>query len=783
MRSKIFTRFSLSAFIGIQIWIMYLMFSFPVLGINLQRDGNGNWVINELDTRNMAEPYLGLRIGDIITEINGLDTDDYKSVRQVRTIDQAEKIAYKRDGVTYEVTTENIPKISAIDLFALSGEAITLVIAFLLYRKTADSISARYLSLVFFNTAVIFISLCGSMRGDELARVLMGVSMQLLPIAFLHFLIIFFKEKGGIQLPVNNFKYLYLISALCFAIELNLYVPTEATYYIHKYITTLTMLIFISGITINLFILTSMFIKYRKVKSYLSTIIKTVWASLFVSFLPIAMFSFIPRIFYHMDLVDPFYMGWFILFFPITFAYLIMTKQLYDIDIVVRRIVFSVAIAIVPSLVITGIVKVLTLDDPKFTWERFLFFFIAATMIMAFSIYSFEYFTNKLMPVLFPRKHMLQNSIKQIARKLGFISSFREIKDIVLVDIVRTLDVYGGAVVFKYREMMEVISEGEIDTDTVERLVTADTLEHPDYTCFEIVRNDKYSCCLIMTKKRTGTLLGAEELQWLNMIISYLAVSLENVYLIRELMMKLQQMASQIQDEKVAKEFAWFRKLSFELQEKERQRIAADLHDSTLQDLFFLKRRLRTFMDKYGLTDEAVKQMNGFIEYIETINMTLRESCFELHPYLLKEIGLVRTIEKLIERESYTCKTALHFQAEQDEQIEELPMETKKHLFRIVQELITNAKKHAEADNVRIRLSASDKGLLLVYEDDGVGFDESQVKAKDVGSGGMGVEQIKSRIFHLNGRMKLQTSPGKGVRVRIELPAAGHSLESFESGA
>jgi two-component system sensor histidine kinase ComP len=476
-------------------------------------------------------------------------------------------------------------------------------------------------------------------------------------------------------------------------------------------------------------------------------------------------------------------MGWFILFLPLTFAYLIMTKQLYDIDIVVRRIVFSVAIAIVPSLVITGFMKVLTLNDPGFTWERFLFFFIAATMIMAFSIYSFEYFTNKLMPVLFPRKHMLQNSIKQIARKLGFISSFREIKDIILVDIVRTLDVHGGAVVFKYREMMEVISEGEIDTDTVERLVTADTLEHPDYTCFEIVRNDKYSCCLIMTKKRTGTLLGAEELQWLNMIISYLAVSLENVYLIRELMMKLQQMASQIQDEKVAKEFAWFRKLSFELQEKERQRIAADLHDSTLQDLFFLKRRLRTFMDKYGLTDEAVKQMNGFIEYIETINMTLRESCFELHPYLLKEIGLVRTIEKLIERESYTCKTALHFQAEHDKHIEELPMETKKHLFRIVQELITNAKKHAEADNVRIRLFASDKGFLLVYEDDGVGFDESQVKAKDVGSGGMGVEQIKSRIFHLNGRMKLQTSPGKGVRVRIELPAAGHSLESFESGA
>ncbi|WP_409342656.1 sensor histidine kinase [Paenibacillus sp. MBLB4367] len=477
-------------------------------------------------------------------------------------------------------------------------------------------------------------------------------------------------------------------------------------------------------------------------------------------------------------------MGWFILFFPLSFAYLIMTKQLYDIDIVVRRIVFSVAIAIVPSLVITGIVKVLTLDDPNLTWDRFLFFFVAATVIMAFSIYSFEYFTTKLMPVLFPRKHMLQTSIKQIAKKLGFVSSFREIKDIVLVDIVQTLEVFGGAVVFKYKDMMEIISEGDIDTAKVEELVKAGTPDHPDFTCFEIIRHDEYTCYLIMTMKRTNTLLGAEELQWLNMIISYLAVSLENIYLIRELMMKLQQMASQLQDEKVAKEFAWFRKLSFELQEKERQRIAADLHDSTMQDLFFLKRRLRSFVDKHGLTDEAVMQMNGFIEYIETINMTLRESCFELHPYLLKEIGLVQTVRKFVERESYSSSSGLHLQTGQEKRIEALPMETKKHLFRIVQELITNAKKHAEASSVRILLTASEEGLLLSYEDDGVGFDESRMKAKDIGSGGMGMDQIRSRIFHLNGRMKLATSPGNGLRIRIELPLAETSFgKAFESGA
>ncbi|WP_158606717.1 sensor histidine kinase [Paenibacillus ginsengarvi] len=397
--------------------------------------------------------------------------------------------------------------------------------------------------------------------------------------------------------------------------------------------------------------------------------------------------------------------------------------------------------------------------------------FIIVLIIQTIVLFSVEHMYTRLERFMFPRKHLLQAALKKISKDLMSTFSFRELKDLILLDIVNTLQVYGGAIVFKYRDSTEIISEGEIHQAEIERLIgQAYPEEHPDLMCFEINRHEEYTSFLVMTRKKSNTRLGLEEVQWLNLIISYLAVSLENVYLIRKLTDKLNSLASHLPGEQGSSDFNWFRKLSFELQERERVRIATDLHDTTMQDLFFLKRKLKAIGEKHALSPEVSDGIQSLIEYIEIINVNLRQNCFDLHPYLLQEIGLVRTIEKIVERESYSCPFQIRFDAVGVQMIERKDLEFKRHLFRIVQELLNNAKKHSEATLVSIRLTASMGYYVLHYRDDGVGFDPSKLAAPDIGTSGVGMEQLRSRILHMGGHLELAAAQGSGVDIRISFP-------------
>ncbi|MBP1992401.1 sensor histidine kinase [Paenibacillus eucommiae] len=339
------------------------------------------------------------------------------------------------------------------------------------------------------------------------------------------------------------------------------------------------------------------------------------------------------------------------------------------------------------------------------------------------------------------------------------------------MDIVQTLQVYGGAVVFKYAHNIETISEGDINNEEVEYLIEAGRFEdHPVYTFFEINHHEEYTSYLVMTRKRTNTMLGLEDKQWLNLIISYLAVSLENVYLIRKLTMKMQELAAQLPNEEAGEDFIWFRKLMFELQEKERVRIATDLHDTTMQDLFFLKKRFASIMNTLSLVPEQQAQFRSIIEFVEIINTNLRQSCFDLHPHLLQEIGLVQTIQKLVDRESYESSFEIQFDGDKAYSIENRDLDTKRHLFRMVQELITNAKKHSQASKVVIQMTTIGNSFKLLYEDNGIGFDERRMVTREIGATGIGMEQIKSRTLYLNGQFHLETSQGHGVNIQIMIP-------------
>ncbi|MNC32784.1 Sensor histidine kinase ComP [compost metagenome] len=316
-----------------------------------------------------------------------------------------------------------------------------------------------------------------------------------------------------------------------------------------------------------------------------------------------------------------------------------------------------------------------------------------------------------------------------------------------------------------------MITVGNVDQELAEKLIEEGLPENSFYTCFEITKQEDFTAYLIVTEKRTGTILGLEEIHWLQLILTYLAVSLENVQLIRMLDNKIQTLSSLVPREEDAENIRWFRKLMFSLQEKERVRIAMDIHDSTMQDLFFLKRRLQNIQGQHTLTKEGQEALDSAAEFIDMINAGLRQSCFELHPYMLRDIGLVEALNKLFHVERAVAEFKIDFTVTGIQQIEEQTLEIKQHIFRMIQELLNNAKKYSKASEIRFFLHYRKGSILLEYCDDGMGFQETRPVVREIGSSGRGLEQLKSRVQSLEGSYELDTSPGKGVRFSAQIPA------------
>src|SRR5207248_2902939 len=120
--------------------------------------------------------------------------------------------------------------------------------------------------------------------------------------------------------------------------------------------------------------------------------------------------------------------------------------------------------------------------------------FVGSMILVSTVLYAAEYLTTRLEPFLFPRKFILQSALKKISRNLGTISSFRKLKEIILVDIVNTLQVKGGAIVFRYKNDSEIICEGEIDATEIQQLANSSSLvNHPLYTCMEMNSHEEYT--------------------------------------------------------------------------------------------------------------------------------------------------------------------------------------------------------------------------------------------------------------------------------------------------
>lgn len=195
-------------------------------------------------------------------------------------------------------------------------------------------------------------------------------------------------------------------------------------------------------------------------------------------------------------------------------------------------------------------------------------------------------------------------------------------------------------------------------------------------------------------------------------------------------------------------------------QEIERKRIARDLHDSLGQIIASAYMHCQVIQAKHKDVDFSLP-----IELLQNAIKEYRAVSHNLMPPSLDENGFIESLSKLCTQTAASTPYTVTFKVNKDE--EEFAPEIKRELFRVVQELIHNAVKHAEGTTISVSLNIQDKVLTVDVEDDGRGFnpEEVMVKAK-----GIGLRNINARIHVLNGNFEIESRPGEGSRFRLIVP-------------
>jgi PAS domain S-box-containing protein len=206
------------------------------------------------------------------------------------------------------------------------------------------------------------------------------------------------------------------------------------------------------------------------------------------------------------------------------------------------------------------------------------------------------------------------------------------------------------------------------------------------------------------------------------------------------------------------------------IQEDERRRISQDLHDDIGQSMTALILSLKAIDSGIVAGRKNVgDQVKETIQNVDTVMKHIRQIFYQLRPPSLATVPLSEVIESLCS--SFALSTGLRVDFSSQEELPPIPDVQATALYRLVQEGLNNAVKHARAASVWVNLDYADGEISLSMEDDGHGFNPSQ----DAGQG-MGLQGLRERFLMLNGSFDIESAPDKGTRLYGSLPLTNHTL-------
>jgi len=219
-----------------------------------------------------------------------------------------------------------------------------------------------------------------------------------------------------------------------------------------------------------------------------------------------------------------------------------------------------------------------------------------------------------------------------------------------------------------------------------------------------------------------------------------------------------------------------------EVHEEARKKLARDLHDGPTQSVAAMAMRVnlaRRMLERNPAS--AGEELARIEELAHRTSKEIRHMLFTLRPLILESQGLGAALQAMAEKmiETFGQNVVVNIEAKMADQLE---MGKQGVIFYIVEEAVNNARKHANAPTISIRLGQLEPGIaLLEIADDGIGFDVQAVDTAYDQRGSLGMVNLRERAELVNGRLNIDSAPGKGTRVQVYIPLTEEAADRLHN--
>lgn len=751
-------------------YFSYVTFQSPLVGFSVKND-DGQWVVNTVYDNGWAynqEIYPE----DIIIQIDGVNPMENRQITKERVVRTAKSLSLlgsngvRKDlSVTYE---SEILQLFSHLLLPFAYMLLTIYVAFYIYLKQKEDTSAFILIQFLLCIALAYGSAAASSRGDVVARLVNALTFAGCLILYIRFLSVFLKRFHITFIKQSNLWKLYSLLLLIMTVNIVVFfVPSL------KSIQTISELSIFSFLLILICVL--LIKNYSKYKNKPGNqAVKLLVLIFILAFSPFTFLYAIPAVLLPQYFIKAEIAVIFLLLIPISFIYLQLAEKLFDIDFIIGRLKYYTVLAFPFSLILCGIIG-FTLRENTISTQITLIFIVLFVGSITF-LYIKEWFDYKNRKYMFSTRGKLQTNLYTFFHKTRDENKVQVVIKRILNEIEDALMVQQA--IFVEIEQQESSKDWRLQSITSEIFLEANEMEKIAWehqTVGTILSFSKGFAIVIGSdigkkkvilcdEKKSGTYLNMEEKIWLEMMAYFASVVVENMKLIEGLVEQI----GELQLQETNEHPTWLSKLLFALSEKERANLSNDLHDTILQEQLQLLREVdalhKTVTDK-GISDKLKDMRERMLDNVHLI----RETCMELRPPLLNEQGLLESLYQLIRQTKLRCNFLLFISI--DEKIR-VVKDQELIFYRIIQELLHNAMKHSNAKEVYLDFHQNDQSIILLYEDDGVGF---EISSDGHSFSSIGLVGMKERIRSVDGNIKVISSPGNGMKVRIEVGRGSES--------
>jgi signal transduction histidine kinase len=278
------------------------------------------------------------------------------------------------------------------------------------------------------------------------------------------------------------------------------------------------------------------------------------------------------------------------------------------------------------------------------------------------------------------------------------------------------------------------------------------------------LRTGLNTCGVLLYAHPDADFFTAENVEILDIIGHQVTIAIENARLYQDLEQEKERM--------------------MEIQEEARKKMARDLHDGPTQSVSAIAMRVNFARRLLERDPKAtMEELYKIEDLARRTTMEIRHMLFTLRPLVLESQGLIAALESMAEKMRETYSQNVIIQADPN-LVEELEMGKQAVIFYIAEEAVNNARKHAQAKHIWVRLNLFREDLgVLEIEDDGVGFDLGEVNTSYENRGSLGMINLRERAELINGVLNIDSSLGRGTRIQLAIPLTEEASDRIRRGS